>query len=424
MRLLRFWALSTFITLIVCSTVILLYPFDNLSSVLFASACLILLSGINYIILKRLLKPVREQEKQNLLLRAFSEFLPDRAVIINDKGVYIDVLNRYQHTQVYQPDDVIGKSVYDIYGKGFADFVMTAIQETIDTGKPRIIEYENVNLAGNIVHYEGRVVPYGDPKTNTPRVIWSSRDISGEKEAQKIQFELELERSKNQFVKNFVSNMTHELKTPLAIINTSAHIISKTTNEEKRSLRVDKIRNQVQKMTAMVDDILEISLLDEPLIKKQLETIKLEGILTTIVGELQGNEEQASLKLDMQSGTHSKIQVQAIEHELYRAIDNLIGNAIKYTSDDGTITVRLYATDIEAIMEVIDTGIGIENAELENIFDRFYRTKKGRFHTSGTGLGLAMVRRIVERHNGRIEVESELGKGSTFRIYLPLSKAL
>jgi two-component system phosphate regulon sensor histidine kinase PhoR len=99
---------------------------------------------------------------------------------------------------------------------------------------------------------------------------------------------------------------------------------------------------------------------------------------------------------------------------------NLIENAVNYTPDGGAVSVQTWSEDSKIVVEVRDTGIGIGDEDLPHIFEHFYRSDRARStNTGGTGLGLAMVRRIVEIHRGRIEVESAAGKGSTFRVYLP-----
>ena len=114
------------------------------------------------------------------------------------------------------------------------------------------------------------------------------------------------------------------------------------------------------------------------------------------------------------------LEIVSDEETLGQAITNLLDNAIKYTPQGGHVTARLYAKGKEAVIEVEDTGIGIEAQDKERIFERFYRVDKARSRElGGTGLGLAIVRHIVMAHQGRIEVESLPGSGSTFRLIFP-----
>jgi two-component system phosphate regulon sensor histidine kinase PhoR len=117
--------------------------------------------------------------------------------------------------------------------------------------------------------------------------------------------------------------------------------------------------------------------------------------------------------------------VEASEEGLYRALMNLVENAVNYTPEQGKVTVQTMLQDGGIVIQVSDTGIGIPSDELPMIFERFYRSAEARrIVSTGTGLGLAIVKRIIELHNGRIDVESIEGAGTTFRVWLPLSAQL
>ena len=112
------------------------------------------------------------------------------------------------------------------------------------------------------------------------------------------------------------------------------------------------------------------------------------------------------------------------ERDIYRAMTNLIENAIHYTHAGGSVTVSARSDDSDVVIEVADTGIGIDPAEVDRVFERFYRSRQAQdMRSNGTGLGLAIVKRIIEVHAGTIEVESTPGVGTTFRIRLPLAQS-
>jgi signal transduction histidine kinase len=128
-----------------------------------------------------------------------------------------------------------------------------------------------------------------------------------------------------------------------------------------------------------------------------------------------------SLTADIQ--TNTPITVFGSEEQLYRLVANLITNAIQYTPASGQVIVHLKRDDHHALIQVQDTGIGIPSKEQARIFDRFYRVNSDRSrHTGGAGLGLAIAQAIAKAHQGTIQVKSELGKGSTFTVQLPLRK--
>ena len=116
-----------------------------------------------------------------------------------------------------------------------------------------------------------------------------------------------------------------------------------------------------------------------------------------------------------------EVIIEADQDRIFQVVTNILSNAIKYTSEEDTIMIKLYKEYEYAVCEIEDTGIGIPQEEVAHIFERFYRADKSRNRkTGGAGIGLAIVKSIVEAHNGKIEVDSMLGKGSNFKVYLPL----
>lgn len=398
------------------------HPFQDIRNFFQVAVLLLLLWATGYAVIQYFIEPLELESELPDSVRAFSNALPDRAVVLNKDGVYVDVINRYQHSGVFQPYGVIGKKVTEIYPDQFGTFVLNTIRETIASDTSQILEYSNVNLHGQEVHYEGRIVPYKDSKTGERMVVWSSRDITERINAEKTRLELALERNKVQFLREFVSNMTHDFKTPLAIINTNTYLTRKSVESEKRDTHLNRINDEVKKLTQMVDDMLESARLESGIIEN-LDLVTLYPLLHDVVSELQSNADQKSQKMELihNSDSVSSIAVRASARDLNRAFMNLIDNAIKYTPTGGQITVRLFSTQDRAVVEIPDTGIGIEAEQREKIFSRFYRTETGRFHTSGSGLGLAIVKLIVEQHDGQVELVSKEGQGSTFSVILPLS---
>lgn len=130
-------------------------------------------------------------------------------------------------------------------------------------------------------------------------------------------------------------------------------------------------------------------------------------------------------KLDFAMDRHEPVHINGNYERLQQVMDNLIVNAIKYTQDGGKITVSVYSNDDKGVIEVKDTGIGISKENQERIFERFYQVDDSRSHTcdeDGSGLGLSIVKWIVEAHGGSIEIESQLDVGTTFRVVFPLLK--
>ena len=222
--------------------------------------------------------------------------------------------------------------------------------------------------------------------------------------------------------RDFVTNASHELKTPITAIRAMVETMiddSENMSEEIRISFLNKISNQSLRLSAIIVDLMALSRFELQPDQVHNHVVDLGDLVKSLVQGLKLAAEEKSLILEYIEADES-LRITSDEESLGQAITNLLDNAIKYTPQGGHITARLYKTGEEAIIEVEDTGIGIEPQDKERIFERFYRVDKARSRElGGTGLGLAIVRHIVMANRGRIEVESQPGSGSTFRLIFP-----
>lgn len=218
----------------------------------------------------------------------------------------------------------------------------------------------------------------------------------------------------------FTSNVTHELKTPLTIISGFAELLkSGNVEEEKIKEFGGIIYKQSTNLQRLIDDLLKISKLEanDAVI---IEEMSLDELGDEVCDDLAIEIKNKNLNLVKD---FDRVKAKVNGDMIKEAMMNLLTNAIKYNRDGGEIEFKIAKEDVFALVQISDNGIGIEEELLDRIFERFYvvdhsRSKK----ISSTGLGLSIVKHIVEAHGGRIEVTSEIGKGSTFTIYLPLEK--
>ncbi|MBP1642250.1 MAG: multi-sensor signal transduction histidine kinase [Acidobacteria bacterium] len=220
--------------------------------------------------------------------------------------------------------------------------------------------------------------------------------------------------------KDFVANVSHELKTPLAAIRGYAEtLVDGAAEERTTALRFsERILDQCRRLGDLLEDLLTLSRLEGTQPFRALERVDLRE-LAHEAAELVGAAAAArSIAVVVEAGG-----VPAVVGDpdgLLRLLANLLDNAVKYNRESGAVTVRLREQGEHAVLEVADTGIGIAPAHLARIFERFYRVDRGRARDEGgTGLGLAIVKHVAQAHQGRVEVESEPGVGSTFRVLLP-----
>lgn len=224
-------------------------------------------------------------------------------------------------------------------------------------------------------------------------------------------------------IQQFTADAAHELRTPLAAIRAtieSSLMLSDLSALESREL-LGTINRQNQRLALLVGDLLTLSRMERQTKIDYTSTVILNDIITDVAEEFAALALSNSIKLIDRIETNEIVSVMGEEEQLYRLVTNLTVNAIQYTDRGGQVTLKLKSHNHEAIVEVVDTGIGIEEEEQKLIFDRFYRVNKARSRDRGdSGLGLAIAKAIVVAHQGDIKVKSELGKGSVFTIYLPI----
>lgn len=225
-----------------------------------------------------------------------------------------------------------------------------------------------------------------------------------------------------QQIQQFTADAAHELRTPLAVTRIaveSALDVEIIEPEARNNLEI--AQRQVRHLSCLAEDLLWLSRLEAKQLPLSLQPCCLNDLVSDLEEELAPLAMANSIDLRLEILVNQPIYVMGDSDRLYRAIANLINNAIQYTPADGVVTIRLKSLERNAIVTVKDNGIGIAPEYLPQIFDRFYRVQADRSrNTGGTGLGLAIVRAIVQAHHGSIQVDSQLDLGSTFTVSLPI----
>lgn len=219
----------------------------------------------------------------------------------------------------------------------------------------------------------------------------------------------------------FVSNVSHELKTPLSSIKvlTESLMFQENVPVEMYEEFFSDINSEVDRLNNIITDLLTLVRLDQREIPLNINNVDVNEMTQNILKRLTPLAKRKDIKLMYES--HKDIIAEIDEVKFTLALSNLIENAIKYTANSGEVKVTLQSDLQDAFITVQDTGIGIAKEEQSRIFERFYRTDKTRNReTGGTGLGLAITYKTVVMHNGAIQVESEEGVGSTFTVQVPL----
>ncbi len=222
----------------------------------------------------------------------------------------------------------------------------------------------------------------------------------------------------------FVSNASHELKTPLSSIKLISDSLLNTPDAPREMVDefLTDMNVQVERLARIVDKLLTLTRMDSASSVSRMEfaVADITDLCASVIKALRPLAEQKNIELEYnpELTVYSTIE----RDRMWEAIYNVLDNSIKYTRENGKVTVNLTKDENNIIIEIKDTGIGIASDELYKIFDRFYRVDKARAReTGGTGLGLSIALTAVELHGGNIKVESEEGVGSTFRIIIPIT---
>jgi len=226
-----------------------------------------------------------------------------------------------------------------------------------------------------------------------------------------------------QQMQQFTADAAHELRTPLtailATVDSGLRMPMLTETETQETLKT--VERQASRFVELVKDLLLLSRLEQHTLMNQLQTVCLNELIHDLVEEFSALAEANHIQLQANVQTAKPLNISADEDQIYRLMTNLIVNAIQYTPKAGAIILSLDKTDHQAVIQVQDNGIGIAPADQTHIFDRFYRVNRDRSRqTGGAGLGLAIAQAIAQAHRGSLHVQSELGRGSTFTVRLPL----
>ncbi|MFP3852965.1 MAG: sensor histidine kinase [Anaerolineales bacterium] len=222
---------------------------------------------------------------------------------------------------------------------------------------------------------------------------------------------------------DLIAEMVHELRTPLSALTAAAHLLQRPDLPQEQHNRLSQtVYNEVQRLNGMANDFLELARLESGRVRFTREPVHLGGLIGECIEIVrpQAQETGVSLETDLDP---SLAPVPADRNRLKQVFLNLLTNAIKYNEKDGEATVKLRRYGDEIEVTVSDTGKGIPTESLPRIFERFYRVPDQEGHVGGTGLGLAIAKRIIEAHQGSIQVDSTFNKGSIFVVRLPAGSA-
>lgn len=333
-------------------------------------------------------------------------------LMLYQHGKIIDINSAVEPLLGYTPQEVIGRSVLD--------FVEEPYETQFRNNDPTLSSAPFQTLLrrknGAVLRVEVRSKWHWH-KGQAIRAV-AIRDITELKHEE----ELNIEREKVTVLQRFIGNLSHDLRTPLSVINTSIYLINKLEQEPVRQRhQIDVLRDQAGHMQRLLEDLISMARLDRADTGAfNFRWVNLNDPIRDAIKEHQNLALRKSQSLTFDpASTLPRMLID--EREFKLAIKHIILNGLSYTGEGGTVAVETSADVMHVIIRVRDTGMGIEPAHMPHIFDHFYRGDEARGDDGGTGVGLTIAKKIVEAHGGTIRVESQPDQGSIFSIFLPVT---
>ncbi|MEG4321991.1 MULTISPECIES: ATP-binding protein [unclassified Microcoleus] len=364
---------------------------------------------------------LRESERR---FRAIFDSSFQLTKLLTPEGIVLEVNETALDFAGVRSQDIVGRPIWQMMiwpqTRKFSEQLQFAIAKA-SRGEFFRSEIDLLGKSGQIVTVDFSLKPVKNETGQVLLLIAEARDISDRKRAEaEILKALAREKELSELRAKFVTMVSHEFRTPLTTIQFSAGLLqdySAKWSEEKKSTHFVRIQLAIKRMTELLEDILVIGKIEANTLPFQPVSLNLEKFCRQLVEEQQLNDSNQHPIAFIHEGGNCDAQMD--EKLLRQMLGNVLSNAIKYSPVGSAVSLRLNCQNGQAIFQVQDQGIGIPQADLERILETFYRaTNVGTI--SGTGLGLAIVKRSVELHGGKLAIDSQEGKGTTFTITLPL----
>jgi len=295
-----------------------------------------------------------------------------------------------------------------------------AIEHSYATHIPIDTEFRIVHQNGTIrwVHLQNfHINP--DAAGKPERVVGIIADITERRSAEQDRIKLGVEQERNQFLRQLISTISHDFRTPMTTINTNTYLLKRALDNESHRQRLTVIEQQVQRIDKLLEDTLTMMKLDGNVQLDRLPT-DLNLMMRELEPDIRAIMERKHQLFTFEP-SHDALPVRIHQERVGQAIMYLVENASQFSGEGQPIAISTVCRAGFAVVEVRDNGIGIAPDDLPHIFEPFYRSDQSRStRTGGAGVGLTIAKRVADLHQGQIQVESTVGQGSTFRVLLPM----
>ncbi len=364
---------------------------------------------------------LRQSEERYRLL---AENITDIISRVTPEGVYKDVSQSCTTVLGYKPQEMIGHNGAEFLHPDDRDAMLQKRQSDFEQRNEVPITYRFRHRKGHYIWLEvaRKFILSQDGKT-VLEYVTSARDVSVRKRAEEaLKNALEKEKELSELKSRFLSTASHEFRTPLATILAVVETLTayrKKLDETQIDDKLSKIGDQVSYLKTIIEDMLQVVRLQDPKAKHNPVNLNLDAVCKSVIDEF---ESRADITQNFVYSCDDALHQVSLDRKLMRQIiSNLVSNAVKYSPPHKDITISLQHLQEALLLKVKDEGIGIPEADLKHLFEPFHRAANvGTI--PGTGLGLVITKESVELHGGFINVESELGVGTTFTITIPFGE--
>ncbi len=365
-----------------------------------------LVEGLEAEVAARTAEIVAEREKSKAILRSVGE-----AIVTFDLERRIQYVNdAFTALTGYTAEEALGQRANSVMGGGMSEQAQQSLRLALAKGEVWQGEVTHRRKDGRTYDAALAIAPMRDAEGNLVGYVSSHRDISRLKD---------LDRARSRFI----ANVSHQLRTPVTTIHLYTHLLQKGRQPEKTGYYLQMVEEETARLIHLIQDILEMAALDSGQAVTAWEPVSLSTVIGNAVTRYQSRAEASGLTLVAKPLPPDLPVAKGDQARLTQALEEIVENAIIFTPAGGRVTMEVETAEDEGrlwvTIAVRDTGPGISPEEQEQVFDRFFRGSLAEpGHVPGTGLGLSIVQEIMRANGGRVTVESEVGGGSTFTLWL------
>lgn len=369
---------------------------------------------------KKAVEALKESESKKL---ALLKIIPDLIFVLDKEGTFLDIYTDNPERLIVPPHKLLGKKCYHIFPEGFCSIMSDSIENAFKTRNIQTFEYRYKRDLINYIVEEVRVIVSG--KNEVLAII---RDITSQKENE-IELKRAWEEAKeaNRVKDAFLANISHEIRTPINSILGFGELLQLELTNSEHIQYINSIRTSSKSLLNLINDLLDLSKIEAGKMTVIKEPVNIRVLLNEIENVFSIKLIEKGLDFELNVSEGCPVSIQSDEMRIRQILINLVSNAVKFT-DKGKIRVSVktfnsnivdYAEYVDLKIEVEDTGIGIPESNLQQIFEAFkQQEQQDAKKYGGTGLGLTITKRLAELLNGTIQVTSKPGSGSLFTIII------